>query len=166
MSWAPRPAADKYRIQVATALDFTNAANLVENTTTQTTAYAPLLTQTKYVNGGSFYWRVAMVDADFNTGDYTAPQPFSLPKLLRLSSFGYPVKGRYRTITITARQGNGAAVRSARICLWGAGISVRCKLTGSVGETSFYVKATRYGRVYVKGTKTGYRTASLTLRVR
>ena len=164
MSWNPRPGAKQYCVQVSNRPDF---GTLVDGTTTtQTTSYAPLLKNMSYTNGGEFYWRVAAVDADLNVGDFTAPQTFSLPRLMRLSSFGYPRKGYYSTITITATDATRAPVPAARVCLSGAGISLRCKLTTSLGRAAFYVRATRYGKVYVKATKSGYQSASLTLSVR
>ena len=75
-SWDPRPRADHYRVQVSTRADFLTT---VENVNTQTTAYAPLLTSGAYTAGGTFYWRVAVVDTDTNTGDFTAAHSFTLP---------------------------------------------------------------------------------------
>ncbi|MBW3593172.1 MAG: hypothetical protein KY396_05720 [Actinobacteria bacterium] len=56
-------------------------------------------------------------------------------------------------------------MRYAKVCLRGAGISKRCKKTGTLGRATFRVKATRYGKVYVKATKSGFQTAYLTLKV-
>lgn len=53
----------------------------METTTTQTTAHAPLLSSAVYTAGGTFHWRVAMIDADSNPGDYTAIRSFALPAI-------------------------------------------------------------------------------------
>ena len=78
LQWDPRPRADDYRVQISTREDF---ATISENITTQTTAHAPLLTSAAFANGGNFFWRVAMIDADNNLGDYSAARPFTLPPL-------------------------------------------------------------------------------------
>ena len=161
-SWDARFGAESYRVQISTRADF---GTFVENTTTQTTDHAPLLTHSSYTYGGNLYWRVAFVDADNNTGDFSPAQTFSLPKLLRLNAFGSPRKGRYADVTILATDGPRNAVRYAKVCLGGAGISTRCKRTGTLGRATFRVKATRYGKVSVKATKSGYKTAYLKLNV-
>ena len=109
LQWDPRPRADDYRVQVSTRADF---ATITENATTQTTAHASLLTAGAYTNGGNFFWRVAMVDADGNVGDYSVARPFTLPPLgssgggggpttqrFRGSFTGYPVRNKVRTVT-------------------------------------------------------------------
>ncbi|HET9667796.1 MAG TPA: hypothetical protein VFP09_13600, partial [Desertimonas sp.] len=86
-SWDPRPRADHYRVQVSTRADFLTT---VENVNTQTTAYAPLLTSGAYTAGGTFYWRVAVVDTDSNTGDFTAAHSFTLPAITDPGGGGGP----------------------------------------------------------------------------
>jgi hypothetical protein len=163
MSWNPRPGAKRYKVQISTRADF---ASFVDNAYTETTNFAPLLIKTQYTNGGRYYWRVAMEDDDRNLGDFTTPQTFALPKIMRLSASGYPQRGMYKTITIAATDATRVAIRSARVCLWGAGITTRCKYTTSLGRAAFSVRATRYGRVYVRATKSGYQTATTSLPVR
>ena len=86
-NWDPRPRADHYRVQVSTRADFLTT---VENVNTQTTAYAPLLTSGAYTAGGTFYWRVAVVDTDSNTGDFTAAHSFTLPAITDPGGGGGP----------------------------------------------------------------------------
>src|SRR5215216_4054249 len=146
MSWDPRFGADRYRVQVSTQQDF---GAVVEDKMTQTTNHAPLLTQTSYGNGGTYYWRVAFLDEANDLGDFSAPQSFALPKLLRLSAFGSPQKGVYGDISVTVTNAVRNPVRYANACVSGAGISKRCKKTSSTGRATFRVKPTRYRKVYV-----------------
>ena len=169
--WDSRPAAKRYKIQVSTRLDFTTT---VESTTTENTVYAPLLTAGAYATGGRFYSRVAMVDEDGNAGEYTAVRSFDLApptvaalKHLRLSARGYPVLRRRVPITITVKDaGTLTAVEGASVRVSGAGVTSRTKLTNANGRVRFYVRATRLRRVTFRVTKTGYESASLSLRVR
>jgi len=162
-SWSPKVGVKNYRVQASTRADF---ATTVETVTTDNTSYAPVMTQTSYVNGGTLYWRVAAVDADGNVGDYTTAQTFTLPLFLRLSASGYPVKGKTVSITITATNPSLLPVRSAMIVMRGAGVGTLVHYTGSTGKTTFAsVHATRYGTVTVTGSKSGYQTTSIYLTV-
>ena len=73
-SWSPKLGAKSYRLQVSTRPDF---AQTVENVTTDNTSYAPLL-QRQYQDGGALYWRVAAVDADGNSGNFTPTRSLRL----------------------------------------------------------------------------------------
>jgi len=175
LSWIPRPAADEYRVQVSQRPDF---ATTVENTTTQTTAYAPLLTSSSYTNGGTFWWRVAMVDTDRNVGDFTAPLSFTLPKTstgtvtttpsrFTVYAKGYPVKNRYRTVSLRVRNQLNKPVYRAAVRVSGAGVGVRTKYTNNYGWVSFRLRATRYpSMVAFRITKSGYTTKTLYRSVR
>jgi hypothetical protein len=174
--WDPRPRADDYRVQVSTRADF---ATVTENWTTQTTAHAPLLTSGAYTNGGSFFWRVAMIDADGNVGDYSVARPFTLPALgtgggstptaqrFRGSFTGYPVRNRFRTVSLTVRNGAFQLVAGANVRISGAGVRAVTKKTGTGGKVSFRLRATRYpGRVSFRVTKLGFTAATYTRSVR
>jgi hypothetical protein len=174
LAWSARPAADEYRVQVSQRPDF---ATTVETTTTQTTAYAPLLASSAYTNGGSFWWRVAMVDADRNVGDFTAARSFTLPKtsgstVTTPSRFsvvvrGYPVKLRYRTVSLRVRNQLNKPVYRAAVRVWGAGVGARTKYTGRYGWVSFRLRATRYpGYVTFRIAKSGYTTKTVLRPVR
>ena len=163
LRWDARPAADHYRVQVSNRADF---ASTVENTDTQTTAFAPTLGY-GYSNGGTFYWRVAAVDADRNQGDFTAARSFTLPKEFKLVASGYPVKNRYRTISFTVRNTSFQAVKSAAVRVSGAGVTARTKYTNVAGQVSFKIRPTRYpGKVAFRFSKSGYKTAYLFRSVR
>ncbi len=76
LTWQPVVGASRYQVQVATRPDFSST---VETVTTDNPAYAPRFSY-GYDQGGKFYWRIAALDADGNTGDYSATATFSLPK--------------------------------------------------------------------------------------
>jgi hypothetical protein len=168
LSWSPRPAADEYRVQISQRPDF---AVPVENATTQTTAYAPLLNTLAYTNGGTFWWRVAMVDADRNVGDYTAARSFTLPKTstspmtsptttrsrFSVGIKGWPALRRYRTITLSVRNHLNKPVYRAAVRVSGAGVGARTKYTSRYGKVAFRLRATRYPSFLTfRITKPGY----------
>ncbi|HXV32674.1 MAG TPA: hypothetical protein VD769_01595 [Gaiellaceae bacterium] len=172
LSWNPRPRADEYRVQISTRADF---ATLVESTTTQTTAHAPLLNTTVYTAGGTFYWRVAMIDADLNLGDFTGIRSFTLPAIpppddgggddppvvqrFKVTSTGYPARRKTKTITLTVRNASFQPVAGARVRVSGAGVKIVTKRTGLTGKVSFRVRATRYpGKVTFRISKAGFTT--------
>jgi hypothetical protein len=165
-SWDSRPRADHYRVQVSTRADFLTT---VETVNTQTTAYAPLLTSGTYTAGGTFYWRVAVVDTDSNVGDYTGGRSLTLPPIttgggdppalqeFKVMSTGYPVKNRLKTITLTVRNGIFQAVEGASVRVSGAGVTAVTKQTNALGKVTFKVRAKRYpGTVTFRITKTGF----------
>ena len=170
LAWSARPAADEYRVQVSQRPDF---ATTVENTTTQTTAYAPLLTSSYYTNGGTFWWRVAMVDTDRNVGEFTAPRSFTLPKTLgsvtpttrsrfSVTVRGYAVKLRYRTVSLRVRSHLNKPVYRAAVRVSGAGVTARSKYTNRYGWVSFRLRATRYpAYLTFRVAKSGYYTKNV-----
>jgi hypothetical protein len=166
-SWDPRPRADHYRVQVSTRADFMTT---VESLNTQTTSYASLLTSSVYSAGGTFYWRVAVVDTDSNTGDFTAARSFTLPPItdpggggaptlqeFKVLASGYPVKGKRKTITLSVRNASFQPVEGASVRVSGAGVVASTKQTNASGAVTFKVKAKRYpGKVTFKITKAGF----------
>jgi hypothetical protein len=171
-SWDPRANIEEYRVQVSNKADF---SSMVENTTTQTTSYAPLLSAFGYGNGGTFYWRVAAIDFDGNQGDFTAVRTFTLSatggtttvKRFRLSGVGYPIRNRYRNVTINVRNTLNQPVAAASVRVSGGGVRIVTKRTGAVGRVTFRIRATRFpGQVTFRVTKPGFTTAYLRQTVR
>ena len=164
-NWDPRPRADHYRVQVSTRADFLTT---VENLNTQTTAYASLLTSATYAAGGTFYWRVAVVDTDSNTGDYTGGRSFTLPPITTSAATRrqagvqgpvdrLPVKNKLKTITLTVRNASFQPVADANVRVSGAGVNAVTKKTNGLGKVTFKVRAKRYpGKVTFRVTKTGF----------
>jgi hypothetical protein len=172
LSWGAKTGVKNYKVQVSTRQDFSPA---IETKTTDNPSFAPTMLSSTYTNGGTFYWRVAAVDAGNVAGDWSAVHSFSLApittvvtlKKFKLSSKGYLVKNRYRTVYIyvkdlsTLSPVSGAVVRAS-----GAGVKTTSKVTGSTGVAKFYLKATKLAKVTFKVTRSGYQTAYLYKKVR
>ena len=79
-SWQGHPGVKKYILQVATRPDFSGG---VDNEVTEGTIVAPNLFQGGYAKGGLFYWHLAAVDADGNTGGYSPTKTFRFPRSVR-----------------------------------------------------------------------------------
>ncbi|HVD09195.1 MAG TPA: hypothetical protein VNB88_00975 [Gaiellaceae bacterium] len=163
-SWQPVLGMKNYRLQVSSRPDF---ARLVENVITDNTVYAPRLTTgQEYLNGGLFYWRVAAADEDRNTGDFSPALTLALPKAMRVTTSGSPVKGRRVPITVTVRDAARKPVTRAAVRVSGAGVTAFTRRTNAEGRVVLYVKARRTGRVTFAITKSGYVRAIVRLAVR
>jgi hypothetical protein len=163
-SWQPVLGMKNYRLQVSSRPDF---ARLVENVITDNTVYAPRLTTgQEYLNGGLFYWRVAAADEDRNTGDFSPALTLALPKAMRVTTSGSPVKGRRVPITVIVRDAARRPVKRAAVRVSGAGVTAFMRRTNAEGRVVLYVKATRTGRVTFAITKSGYVRAIVRLAVR
>ncbi|HEV3407925.1 MAG TPA: hypothetical protein VG079_04475, partial [Gaiellaceae bacterium] len=79
LTWNEKTGAKRYQVQISAREDFAPALETVK---TDNANFASTLNHPTYAPGGTFWWRVAAVDADNNVGDYTAARQFTLPKLL------------------------------------------------------------------------------------
>jgi hypothetical protein len=75
LSWNPKMGAEHYLVQVATSPDF---AQTLENTRTDSASFAPDFRNGRWTQSTTFYWRVAAVDADNNSGNYSPVRTFRL----------------------------------------------------------------------------------------
>ncbi len=73
LSWQPKIGADHYLLQIATSPDF---GHTIENERTDNTSFAPDFRSGSWSKSTVFYWRVAAVDADNNSGNYTPVRTF------------------------------------------------------------------------------------------
>jgi hypothetical protein len=174
LHWDAKTGMKHYKVQISAREDF---SPFVEQKTTDDPRFASTMISTAFTNGGHFWWRVAGVDADGNTGDWATRQ-FDLPAMsssggptvsgvFRLSSTGRLVKGRYRTVYITVKDSVSLApIRFASVRASGAGVTTTTRLTNSSGVARFYLKPTRLRTVTFRVSKSGYTTAFLTKRVR
>jgi protein-S-isoprenylcysteine O-methyltransferase Ste14 len=160
--WEPKPGPKNYRVQISTRADF---ASLVEDVLTDNTNFAPLLMHPAYLSG-PLYWRLAAVDEGRNTGDWSPTQQIGLVRRLRLRARGVPKRKRVRRITITVRGEGNRPVAGAAVQLSGAGSRRARARTNRRGIAIFRVRATRRGSLSFRATKSGYRAATLRLRVR
>jgi hypothetical protein len=172
LSWNAKTGMKQYKVQISARPDF---APYIESKSTDNPTFAPTFSSLSYKNGGTLYWRVAAVDADSNVGDFTTVRSFSWPGLadaaavlkhFKLSSSGYLVKNRYRTIRIYVKDSSTLApVANVSVRASGAGL-LKTKLTNSNGVARFYVKPTRTGTVTYRASKSGYAIAYLYRKVR
>ena len=177
LSWEPKTGAKEYKVQISKRSDF---SPYTEQATTDNPGFASLFGSSAYADGGTFYWRVAAIDADRTQGDWTATQSFTLPplttapggggsgtlKTFLVSSSGRLVKNRYRTVTITVKDSSTlGGVLNAAVRASGAGINVSTKLTNVTGSVSFRLKPTQLRRVAFRISKTGYTTTTVYKRV-
>jgi hypothetical protein len=171
MGWDAKTGTKQYKVQVSKRQDF---APFIDSKTTDNPHYAPTLVSSNYTSGGTYYWRVAAVDGDGNSGDWTPPQTFNLPpittttgpKQFKLSSSGRLVRKRYRTVSITAKNlANLLPVSGASVRASGAGVSLRTKSTNTNGVVRFRLRPTMLGKVTFRVSRTGYTTAYIYKRV-
>ncbi|HEY2371507.1 MAG TPA: hypothetical protein VGH82_03075 [Gaiellaceae bacterium] len=72
-SWKGRAGVKEYIVQVASDPAFSHG---VDTEKTESTAVAPTLFQGGYAKGGLFYYHIAAIDADGNTGAYSPTKKF------------------------------------------------------------------------------------------
>ncbi|MEX2102724.1 MAG: hypothetical protein WD805_02080, partial [Gaiellaceae bacterium] len=176
LSWSPKASIKDYRLQISQRPDFAPA---IETTTTDHTSFASTLLSGFYADGGVYYWRVAGRDDDSNQGDWTATQNFTLPPLSKappttlppptstlkafgLTSKGWLIRRRWRTVTITVKNtANGVLVANASVRVSGAGLLVRTKKTNGSGIVRFTLRPTKLARATFRVSKTGFTTKNL-----
>jgi hypothetical protein len=174
-AWDPKPGTKHYRVLVANREDF---ATTVENVVTDNTSYAPPLTSTLYLQGGTFWWKVAAFDEDNNVGDFTRPHSFTLAKTsanrpggiqaaqrLRLAVKGRARVRRLSRLVVTVRAG-GRVVPGAKVRGLGSGLRPRWRATNRRGQVVFRFRPKRKGVVYFQATKRQYLVGTLRVRVR
>jgi hypothetical protein len=167
LSWDAKTGMKQYKVQISARQDF---SPYIESKSTDNPSFAPTLSSLTYKDPATLYWRVAAVDADGNVGDFTAVRSLSWPgltaastplKTFSLSTKGYFVKNRYRTVYLYAKDSATLLpVSAATVRLTGCGLLVT-KLTGSNGAAKFYKKATKTGTATFRVSKSGYATKYL-----
>jgi hypothetical protein len=172
-SWDAKPGAKQYRVLVSGKEDFSVG---VEDVKTDNTSFAPSLLLPGYLQGGTFWWKVAAVDDDLNLGDFTRAHSFVLAKSvtgagpqttqrLRLTSKGRLVAKRLRRVVVTVKAG-ARPVRAARVRAFGVGVVTRWRTTNRYGRVTFRLKPKAKGVMFFQATKKGYLAATSRVRVR
>lgn len=133
--------------------------------TTQAPNHAPLLIQRDYVDGGRLFWRVAAVDADANIGDYSPVVEFGIARTLKLRTLGSLVRNRSSQLVVTATASYDA-IPGVAVKIWGAGIRPRTAKTNASGRVIFKLRPPKKGAIYIRATKSGFKTATMKVTVR
>ncbi|HEV3477888.1 MAG TPA: hypothetical protein VG144_00405 [Gaiellaceae bacterium] len=169
--WDPKPGTKQYRLLVSSREDF---SAVVEDVKTDNAGYAPVLTQPAYMQGGTFWWKVAAMDEDLNLGDYTRAHSFSLAKgpdavrvtqKLRLRAKGRLKRRKTRRLVVTVTAG-ARPLAGARVRLFGVGLKTKWKASGRGGRVVFRVRPKARGFVFLYATKRGYLPGNSRVRVR
>lgn len=178
--WTPVTGARRYRLQVSDDPSFVNVIREGSSSTGAVTDSTAYTSNTAYPGSTTLYWRV-QAEAEDGSGfvglTWSDADTFTKPvgsgggatsQRFKLSAKGYPVKGKYRYVTIYVKNYTSLApVAGASVRVSGAGVAIKTKTTGSGGAVKFYLKATRYpGKVTFKVSKAGYTTAYLYRSVR
>jgi hypothetical protein len=80
ITWRAKIGAARYRVEIAASPDFSRP---LERAETEATAFAPTLSGGEWDKGGTFYWRVAALDASGNSGNSTPVRSLRLRPLAR-----------------------------------------------------------------------------------
>ena len=162
LSWNWKLGAKDYRVQISQTADF---ATTLEDVTTDNTNYAPLLTHPFYANGGTFYWRVAARDKNFNVGDFTQAQRIDIAQRLKVAVNRSAMRKRWTKVTVTVADPLNHAVAGATVKVTGAGIRAKKGRTKKTGKITFRLKPRKKGRLTYTATKPGYAAGGLSQRV-
>jgi hypothetical protein len=170
-AWDPKPGTKQYRVLVSSREDFSTR---VEDVKTDNTSYAPSLVEAPYLQGGTFWWKVAAMDEDLNLGDFTRAHSFTVKKgtnavqtmqRLRLYAKGRLKARKLRRLVVTVKAG-ARPVAGARVRAFGVGVITKWRRTGRGGRVVFRLKPKVRGMVFLQATKTRYVAGSARVRVR
>jgi hypothetical protein len=156
-SWNTKTNVKQYKVQVSRTAGF--AGPFLEDTTDQA-SYTPALTQQDFVDGGTMYWRVAVIDPDGNVGAFSKAKKFTLLKRLQVQFTGQQPHGVATVVVVSVLNAQGKPVKGAVVHLKGAGINTKNKKTDAKGLASFAVKATRVGTLTATATKKLFKPAT------
>ena len=162
LSWNWKLGAKDYRVQISQTADFSTT---LEDVSTDNTSYAPLLTHPFYANGGTFYWRVAARDKNFNVGDFTQVQRIDIAQRLRVAVNRSALRKRWTKVTVTVADPLNHAVAGALVKVSGAGVRAKKGRTKKTGKITFRIRPRKKGRLTYSATKPGYAAGGLSQRV-
>jgi hypothetical protein len=154
--------ARRYRVQVSASDSF---ANIVEQTTTSNTNWAPRMGRKEYRSGVKLYWRVATMDEGNNLGGW-ATTSLSKPKKLRVRLSGGARRGHRGAVRVTVTDSRGRRLSRIRITVKGAGVKAKPHRTNRRGATVFRIRPRKKGSLRFRAEARGYATAAVRLSVR
>jgi hypothetical protein len=161
-SWGWKLGAKNFRVQVSTRQDFTT---VIEDVTTDNTSYAPVLTHPAYLNGGTFFWRVAAMDENRNVGDWAPAQQIDIAQRLKLTVIGTARRRRAARLMVSVTNPLRRPVAGATVRVSGAGIRPRKARTNRTGRVTFSFRPPKRGRLVFTASKAGFNAGTLTVRV-
>lgn len=163
LSWNWKLGAKDFQVQISQRPDFSTT---LEDVTTDNTSYAPQLTHPFYVNGGTFYWRVAARDKNFNLGDWTQVQRIDIAQRLRVAVNQAVLRSRWNQVLVTVSDPALKPVAGATVRVTGAGMRSKAGRTNRLGRVSFRIRPRKRGRLVFSASKQGFAPGTLSMRVR
>jgi hypothetical protein len=143
-AWNTKANVKNYKVQVSRTPSF--ASNFLDEVTDQS-SYTPLLTQGDFADGGTMYWRVAVVDPDGNLGAFSKAKKFTILARLQVQLSGQPPLGQPGVVTVAVLNVKGKPVAKAAVKLQGAGVKTGTHMTNKKGIVTFSVKPTKAGNL-------------------
>ena len=144
ISWEPSVMAKKYKVEISASNSFSSIAY---SASTENLAIAPSLTNRAFLDGGTLFWRVAVVDEGNNVGGFATGR-FKTPKRMVVRVSGGVSRGAKSKVIVTATDARGRAVKRARVKVSGAA-HAKSRRTGKKGTAQFLLRARRKGTVHV-----------------
>ncbi|HEY3614131.1 MAG TPA: Ig-like domain-containing protein [Gaiellales bacterium] len=156
-AWNSKTNVKQYKVQVGRTPGF--ATNFLDENTDQS-SYTPLLTQPDFADGGTMYWRVAVLDPDGNLGAFSKAKKFTILARLSVALSGQPPKGQPGVVTVVVTNAKGKPVAGAAVKLRGAGVKTGTHKTSKKGVVTFSVKPTKAGNLTATVTKKLFKQGS------
>ncbi len=161
-AWNTKSNVKQYKVQVSRNPGFTGP--FVDVNTDQA-SYTPLLTEQEFIDGGSMYWRVAVIDPDGNTGAFSKAKKFTILARMQVQITGVPGKGTAGVATVTVLNAKGKPIKGAAVKLQGAGVKTKSKKTNKKGVVNFTIKPKRAGNLAATVTKKLFKVGSTVVQV-
>lgn len=162
LSWAPAPMAKQYKVQISTSDSF---ATLVDQAIVDGTSFAPHMTQPQWAQPGALYWRVATVDEGGNLSGWSRAI-LRQPLPMTVSYSGALRRGRTGTLRFRVRDRNARGLGGVTVRATATGMKAKGSRTGRSGTAVLRLRPSRKGAVKVVVSSPGYRTRTLSIRVR
>ena len=152
MSWNAKSGAKHYTVDVSDQKSF---KNLVETIKVDGTQFAPTLVLPGWQVGGQLWWRVAAIDADSNTGAYSA-RKLKLSKGMDVTVTAALIAKVAGEVNVTVKW-KGKPLKGATVRLSGVGVNTRRVLTNRKGEAKLRTTPSKSGvQVELRVTKSGF----------
>ena len=155
--WNSKTNVKQYKVQVSRTPGFTST---FLDATTDQSSYTPMLTEGEFGDGGTMYWRVAVVDPDGNVGAFSKAKKFTTLARMQVQLAGQPPLGQRALVTVTVLTAKGKPIKGAAVKLRGAGVSTGTGRSNKKGLVIFSVKPTKAGNLTAIVTKKLYKVGT------